>query len=164
MSLLPASHSLTVPWGTLCCARRHPSLKIWPASSTARSEDQPQIPRRSPSQLTGQRQALHAFSPCLRAHAPPVSRRYWLLPVANPRDRRRYAPPLLLQARRVSADVSSCLAPGSSPALGAASGRQRCCHRPQGGSAALRVHPPLAAPAQPCPAKVFQSARRSAGP
>lgn len=168
MSLLPASPSLAVSragvcvWGCLCCARGSPSLKMWPASPTARSEDQPRSPAAPLACVLCRVRALHAFSPRLRAHAPPDPHRHWLLPVANPRDRRRHAPPLLLLARRVPADVRCCLAPGSSPALDGASGRPRCSRRPQGGSAALRVHPPLAAPAQPFPAKVFQPASRRA--
>lgn len=90
----------------------------------------------------------------------PDSRSYWLLPVANPRDRRRRAPP-----PRVPADVR-CPAPA--PALGrppAPPARLiarlperlgRCCGNPRGGSAAPRV--PSLVPVQPCPAKVLMRA------
>lgn len=148
-SLLPASHSLVVPGagrGCLCCASGRPSLKIWPASSTARSEDQAQT---SAPALASLLYRVGAFlsSPRLPAHALPDSRRHWLLPVANPRDWRRHAPPQLPLAQLVPVDVLCRLARGSSPAPAAESGRQRCRRRPQGGSTALRLHPSLAAPA-----------------
>lgn len=153
MSLLPASLPLS-PQGSHCCARGSPSVKIWLASLIGRLEHQLQMPSRSASQLT-----LHWLSPPrlsrgLRAQAPPDSHCHWLLPVANPRDQSRHAPPLLLLTQRVPADARCCLARGSSPASGAASRSSRCSRRPLGGSAALPVHRALARPAQPCSAKV----------
>lgn len=68
------------------------------SSSPALQPGPTTIPSGNPSQRTLQKHSPPClFPPSLQAaHAPPDSSCHWLLPVANPRDWRRHAPPLLL--------------------------------------------------------------------
>lgn len=75
------------------------------------------------------------------AHAPPDSHSHWLLPVANPRDRRWRAPPPGPAPAGCRSATSSCRAPGPPPPapLTELSERRRRHRRPQGGSVVLFV-------------------------
>lgn len=57
------------------------------------AERQPHTPFPGPSQPSDRAPPLSAASPAGGAQAPLHSHSHWLLPVANPRDRRRGAPP-----------------------------------------------------------------------
>lgn len=99
MPLLPASHSRAVPrtggrGGSLLCKGKS---RLEDLALQLYSRVQPQSPPATQVSALCRSTALHAFSPGLQAaHAPPDSSCHWLLPVANPRDWRRHAPPLLL--------------------------------------------------------------------
>ena len=98
-----------------------------------------------------------------RTHAPPDSCSHWLLPVANPRDRRRRAPPSAPPPRAPAAPAPRRVPAGAGRAgLPAVARPANCSLRSAPGARAAGAHK-VAVPRCWCPGRDPRGARGEAG-